>query len=143
MGRFNDLENGKNRRFAAGIMALTLLFVMLFSVFFLAAEVDHECDHHDINAAINYASYVLHIGDNIFFGTKEEYLDSDAGKLFLMQQKGGVCSTLFGSTSILTLTSKEVWICAVLSVVVLIVFLLFYNKIFAVCFVIGKITGRS
>lgn len=47
---------------------------------------------------------------------------------------GDVCSTLFGSTSILTLTSKEVWICAVLSVVVLIVFLLFYNKIFAVTF---------
>lgn len=45
---------------------------------------------HDINAAINYASHVLHIGDNIFFGTKEEYLESDAGKLFLMQQKGGV-----------------------------------------------------
>lgn len=47
---------------------------------------------------------------------------------------GDVCTTLFGSTSILTLTQKEVWICAVLSVAVVIVFILFYNKIFAVTF---------
>lgn len=45
-----------------------------------------------------------------------------------------VCSTLFGSTSILTLTNSEVWLCAVLSVVVVAVFVLFYNKIFAVTF---------
>lgn len=31
---------------------------------------------------------------------------------------GDVCSTLFGSTSILTLTQREVWICIALSVVV-------------------------
>ena len=47
---------------------------------------------------------------------------------------GDVCSTLFGSTSILTLTQKEVTLCAVLSVIVVIVFILFYNKIFAVTF---------
>ena len=47
---------------------------------------------------------------------------------------GDVCSTLFGSTSILTLTQREVWLCAVLSVVVVLLFLLFYNKIFAVTF---------
>ena len=47
---------------------------------------------------------------------------------------GDVCSTLFGSTSILTLTSKEVWICIVLSVIVVILFVLFYHKIFAVTF---------
>lgn len=47
---------------------------------------------------------------------------------------GDVCSTLFGSTSILTLTKTEVWLCAVLSVAVLAVFVLFYNKIFAVTF---------
>ena len=47
---------------------------------------------------------------------------------------GDVCSTLFGATSILTLTAREVWICAVLSVVVLMIFILFYNKIFAVTF---------
>ena len=47
---------------------------------------------------------------------------------------GDVCSTLFGSTSILTLTKTEVWLCAVLSVIVVAVFILFYNKIFAVTF---------
>lgn len=47
---------------------------------------------------------------------------------------GDVCSTLFGSTSILTLTTADVWICIILSVLALTVFLLFYNKIFAVTF---------
>lgn len=47
---------------------------------------------------------------------------------------GDVCSTLFGSTSILTLTSYEVWVCTILSVAVVIIFVLFYNKIFAVTF---------
>ena len=47
---------------------------------------------------------------------------------------GDVCSTLFGSTSILTLTRTEVWLCVALSVVVVVLFVLFYNKIFAVTF---------
>ncbi len=47
---------------------------------------------------------------------------------------GDVCSTLFGSTSILTITPNEVLICAILSLVVIVVFVLFYNKIFAVTF---------
>ena len=47
---------------------------------------------------------------------------------------GDVCSTLFGSTSILTLTPTDVWVCLGMSVVVIAVFLLLYNKIFAVTF---------
>ena len=47
---------------------------------------------------------------------------------------GDVCSTLFGSTSILTLTKTEVWLCVELSLLVVAVFILFYNKIFAVTF---------
>jgi len=47
---------------------------------------------------------------------------------------GDVCSTLFGSTSILTLREEEVWLCAALSVIVVISFLLFYNKIFDITF---------
>lgn len=47
---------------------------------------------------------------------------------------GDVCSTLFGSTSILTLTSFEVSLCAVLSIAVVLIFIVFYNKIFAVTF---------
>ena len=47
---------------------------------------------------------------------------------------GDVCSTLFGSTSILTLSPVEVWLCVGMSVLVVTVFILFYNKIFAVTF---------
>lgn len=47
---------------------------------------------------------------------------------------GDVCSTLFGSTSILTLTKAEMWLCIGMSVLVAAVFVLFYNKIFAVTF---------
>ena len=47
---------------------------------------------------------------------------------------GDVCSTLFGSTLILTLSKLDVWICVIMSVVVIGIFLLFYHKIFAVTF---------
>lgn len=47
---------------------------------------------------------------------------------------GDVCTTLFGSTSILTLTETEVWLCVILSVLVVLLFLFFYHKIFAVTF---------
>ncbi len=47
---------------------------------------------------------------------------------------GDVCSTLFGSTSILTLSPVEVWLCVGMSALVVVVFILFYNKIFAVTF---------
>lgn len=47
---------------------------------------------------------------------------------------GDVCSTLFGSTSILTLTRGEVWLCAGLAAVTLLLFVLLYHKIFALTF---------
>lgn len=47
---------------------------------------------------------------------------------------GDVCSTLFGSTSILTLTKAEVWLCVIMSVVVVALFIILYNRIFAVTF---------
>ena len=47
---------------------------------------------------------------------------------------GDVCSTLFGSTSILTLKKSDVWLCAGLGLLVVALFVLFYNKIFAVTF---------
>lgn len=47
---------------------------------------------------------------------------------------GDVCTTLFGSTSILTLRKSEVWLCVVLSILVIGAFIIFYNKIFAVTF---------
>ena len=47
---------------------------------------------------------------------------------------GDVCSTLFGATSILTLTDMDVTICIVMSIVVLAFYVFFYHKIFAVTF---------
>jgi len=47
---------------------------------------------------------------------------------------GDVCTTLFGSMSILTLTQAEVWLCIGLSTAVVLIFILFYNRIFAVTF---------
>ena len=41
---------------------------------------------HDLAAAVRYASHILHIGSDVFFGTKEDYLKSESGKIFLMQQ---------------------------------------------------------
>ena len=58
---------------------------------------------------------------------------------------GDVCSTLFGSTSILTLTEREVIMSAVLSAVVVAVFVLLYNKIFSVTFdeTFARATGMN
>mgnify|MGYP003293844884 CR=1 FL=1 len=58
---------------------------------------------------------------------------------------GDVCSTLFGSTSILTLTQTEVWLCIALSVIVVVAFVFFYNKIFCVTFdeSFAKATGTK
>ena len=47
---------------------------------------------------------------------------------------GDVCTTLFGSMKILTLTKSEVILSIVLSVVVVILFVAFYNRFFAVTF---------
>ncbi len=47
---------------------------------------------------------------------------------------GDVCSTLFGSDAILTLTTADLWICVGVSAAVLVLFALFYNRIFAVTF---------
>ena len=43
---------------------------------------------HDIAASVKYASHILHIGRRIFYGTKEDYLKSDLGRLFLLQEGG-------------------------------------------------------
>lgn len=47
---------------------------------------------------------------------------------------GDVCTTLFGSTSILTLSATEVRSTVILAMVVVGIFILFYNKLFAVTF---------
>lgn len=47
---------------------------------------------------------------------------------------GDVCSSLFGATSILTLSESDVVLCMMLSVAVILLFIFFYNRIFAVTF---------
>ena len=47
---------------------------------------------------------------------------------------GDVCTSLFGSTAILTLTKSDLWLCLIMSIIVLTVFVVFYNRIFAVTF---------
>ncbi len=42
---------------------------------------------HDIGAAVQYASHILHMGEDVFFGTKEEYLESSEGRLFLERKE--------------------------------------------------------
>ena len=58
---------------------------------------------------------------------------------------GDVCSTLFGSTSILTLARGQVVLCSILSVAVVVVFVTFYHKIFCVTFdeTFAKSTGMK
>ena len=43
---------------------------------------------HDIAAAVRYANHILHIGRKVFFGTRDEYLKSDADSFFLTQEGG-------------------------------------------------------
>lgn len=47
---------------------------------------------------------------------------------------GDVCSTLFGSTAILTLKKSDVWLCIIASSVVVILYFFYYHNIFAVTF---------
>lgn len=47
---------------------------------------------------------------------------------------GDVCSTLFGAASILTLSDTDVWICLIMSLVVLVFYMFYYHKIFSVTF---------
>lgn len=42
---------------------------------------------HDISAAVRYASHILHIGDHVYFGTKEEYAASKTGRFFLNSEE--------------------------------------------------------
>ena len=43
---------------------------------------------HDIAAAVRYATHVLHVGSEIFFGTAEAYRDSGLARRFLAPEGG-------------------------------------------------------
>ncbi len=38
---------------------------------------------HDLEAALHYATHILHIGQQVFFGTREDYVKSGIGQTFL------------------------------------------------------------
>ena len=63
---------------------------------------------------------------------------SDTGSL-----SGDVCASLFGSTSMMTLSGADVWLCVGLSAAVIAFFVLFYHKIFAVTFDEGFATSSG
>ena len=46
---------------------------------------------HDLNAALDDATHVLHIGEKLFFGTREEYLGSGIGHSFLQEKEDKSC----------------------------------------------------
>jgi zinc transport system ATP-binding protein len=43
---------------------------------------------HDISTALRNATHILHIGSEVFFGTRQEYLNSRLGRMFLEQEGG-------------------------------------------------------
>lgn len=45
---------------------------------------------HDLNDALKYATHILHIGSEVFFGTKSEYLNSDLGKQFTSEIRNNI-----------------------------------------------------
>ncbi|MBP3667623.1 MAG: metal ABC transporter permease [Clostridia bacterium] len=63
---------------------------------------------------------------------------SDTGSL-----SGDVCASLFGSTSMMTLSNTDVWLCVGLSAAVIGFFVIFYHKIFAVTFDEGFATSSG
>ena len=63
---------------------------------------------------------------------------TDTGSL-----SGDVCASLFGSTSMMTLSGGDVWLCVGLSAAVIAFFALFYHKIFAVTFDEGFATSAG
>ena len=44
---------------------------------------------HDVEAALTYASHILHIGNEVFFGTRAEYLNSRISRGFLNTEPEG------------------------------------------------------
>ena len=102
-------------------MIITLPVTSLCAVFLLRTGKNRKMNGDAAVAMISVSS--------LAFGYLLMNLFSSSSNL-----SGDVCSTLFGSTSILTLSRSQVWLCTALSVVVVIFYLLFYNKIFSVTF---------
>lgn len=102
-------------------MPLMLVITVICAVLLLRTGQNAKIKGDAAVAMISVASLALgYLILNIF---------STSGNL-----SGDVCTTLFGSTSILTLTKTQVFLSAIMSVIVVGMFVLLYNKIFAVTF---------
>ncbi len=106
-------------------MALVMPVTILFAVILLRAGQNAKIKGDAMIAMMSVVSLAFgYLNMNIFA----------AGSRASSNLSGDVCSTLFGSTSILTLTPQDVQLTVVLSAAVLLIYILFYNKIFAVTF---------
>lgn len=102
-------------------MLLVLPFTIISAVFLLKSGKNTKVKGDALMAMISVSSLAFgYLIMNVFSASSNISAD--------------VCTTLFGSTSILTLTAFDVFMCMGLSVVVVLFFILFYNKIFAVTF---------
>ena len=102
---YRDLSGGQQQRvlLARALCATDKLLLMdepvsgldpqvTAEMYSLIAELNREgitviMVSHDVRAALRYASHILHAGDKVFFGTKEEYLNSPAGKIYLAAEE--------------------------------------------------------
>ena len=102
-------------------MPLTLLITVLCAILLLRTGQNAKIQGDAAIAMISVGSLAIgYLLMNLFPGSSNI--------------SGDVCTTLFGSTSILTLSPEEVWLSVGLSIAVVLFFILFYNKIFAVTF---------
>ena len=130
--RFSFIGDGLSH-VAFGAIAIASVFNLTNNMYFV------------LPATILFAVFLLHTGQNTQIKGDAAIAMISVGALaigYLIMNvfsssanvSGDVCSTLFGSTSILTLEKSEVILCIILSVLVVAAFIVFYNKIFAVTF---------
>jgi len=102
-------------------MLFTLPVTIVFAIFLLRMGSNVNLKGDAIMAMVSVGSMAIGYMLVNIFGT--------SGNI-----SGDVCTTLFGSTSILTLSEAEVIMSIVLSIVVVSFFVIFYNKIFSITF---------